>query len=109
MDYTSPTPVMAVYITETFERWLCDLNDRQSRARIDARLLRIRAGHLGVVKPLRDGIGEIRLDFGPGYRLYLKRQGRAVVVLLCGGDKGSQRHDIERAIAPAHDWENEYG
>lgn len=100
---------MTVYITGTFKRWLREICDPQTRARIEARLDRICAGHLGVVKPLREGVCEVRLNFGPGYRLYLKRQGGAIVVLLCGGDKGSQRHDIELAITLAHEWEKKHG
>ena len=81
----------------TFERWMRELRDRQAVARINARLLRIEAGQCGDLRPLVDGVLELRVHYGPGYRLYFRRQGATVVVLLCGGDKASQRRDIEQA------------
>ena len=81
----------------TFERWMRGLRDRQAVARINARLLRIEAGDSGDVRPLVDGVLELRVHHGPGYRLYFVRQGATVVVLLCGGDEASQRRDIEQA------------
>ena len=88
----------------TFERWMRELRDRRAVARINARLLRIEAGHFGDVRPLGDGVLELRIHYGPGYRLYLIRQGATVVVLLCGGDKASQRRDIEQAKRIAAEW-----
>ncbi|WP_428247707.1 type II toxin-antitoxin system RelE/ParE family toxin [Ferrovibrio sp.] len=85
-----------VRLTETFEKWLADLRDRQARARIIARLARLQIGNFGDVKYF-DGIGELRIPYGPGYRLYFVRQGSVVVIMLCGGDKDSQVRDIERA------------
>jgi len=85
-----------VQLTETFEQWLSDLRDRQARARITARLARLQIGNFGDVKYF-DGIGELRIPYGPGYRLYFVRQGLVVVIMLCGGDKDSQARDIERA------------
>ena len=80
----------------TFERWMRELRDRRAVARINARLLRIQAGQFGDVRPIGDGVLELRIHYGPGYRLYFVRQGATVVVLLCGGDKASERRDIEQ-------------
>ncbi len=73
------------------DRWLTGLADRRAAARIAQRIVRAQSGLLG------DGVSEMRVDHGPGYRLYLVRRGEALIVLLCGGDKGSQRRDIARA------------
>lgn len=80
--------------TEEFARWL---RDRSAQSRIGRRLVRVAAGLFGDVKPVGDGIAEIRVDAGPGYRIYYVRDGDIVVVLLCGGDKNSQSRDIARA------------
>jgi len=90
----------------TFDRWLSNLRDRQARVRILARLRRAADGNLGDYKLIGDGIFEMRLTFGPGYRLYFIRQGSNVIVLLCGGDKSSQARDIERARVIAQEWRN---
>lgn len=84
--------------------WLDGLKDIRARAQIRARLARLAAGNLGDCKPLRDGVQEIKVDIGPGYRVYLSRQGPILVLLLCGGDKTTQSRDIERAIAYLNDW-----
>ena len=78
--------------------------DRQAVARIHARLDRAAVGNLGDVKPVRDGVAEMRIDHGPGYRLYFIRRGPLVIVLLAGGDKRTQDADIDRAIKIAQDW-----
>ena len=83
---------------EPFTEWLAELADRQARARILARLERIEVGNFGDVKFLRDGECEVRIDWGPGYRVYFGRDGRTVIVLLCGGDKRKQNADIKRAV-----------
>lgn len=83
--------------TGEFQKWLRKLKDRNARDRIIARIVRAEAGNLGDHK-FFDGIGELRIDYGPGYRLYFAMQGAIVVILLCGGDKGSQERDIKRAI-----------
>ena len=83
--------------TETFRRWLRGLRDRQAVRRIVARLDVVTAGHFGDVRQVGGGVSELRIDYGPGYRLYFTRRRAEVVVLLCGGDKGSQGRDIERA------------
>jgi putative addiction module killer protein len=80
-----------------FVEWLQGLHDRQARARIEARLARVAVGNLGDVEPVGDGVMELRIDWGPGYRVYFARLGQMIVLLLCGGDKRTQRRDINRA------------
>lgn len=88
----------------TFSRWLGDLRDNQTRMRVLARLDRIAVGNFGDAQPVGDGISELRIHYGPGYRLYCRQYGMRVVVMLCGGDKSSQPLDIERAKIIAKDW-----
>jgi putative addiction module killer protein len=95
---------MEIIQSETFKRWLSSLRDRQAVARINARIRRLSAGNLGDVKPVRDGISELRIDHGPGYRVYFIRHGASVVVLLAGGDKRTQDADINRAIGISKEW-----
>lgn len=83
--------------TETFSNWLAKLRDRKARQRIAGRIAMMQAGHFGDVKAVGDKVSELRIDHGPGYRLYFTRRGATIVVLLVGGDKGSQRRDIEKA------------
>jgi putative addiction module killer protein len=90
--------------TDVFTRWLEALRDRQARARIQARMRRLSLGNPGDVKPVGEGISELRIDHGPGYRVYFMRRGPIVVVLLCGGDKGSQDRDIALAKTIAAQW-----
>lgn len=87
-----------------FSDWLLALADRNASKRILARLARIEAGNLGDCKPLRDGVQELRIDYGPGYRVYLSRQGPVIVLLLCGSDKSNQDRAIRRAIDYLNDW-----
>lgn len=97
--------MVEVIQSETFKGWLAKLRDRQAIARINARILRIaNGGNFGDVKPARDGIGELRIDYGPGYRIYFMQRGPVVVVLLAGGDKRTQNADIKRAIEIAKEW-----
>ncbi|MBV5305897.1 MAG: type II toxin-antitoxin system RelE/ParE family toxin [Desulfobulbaceae bacterium] len=96
--------MMEIIQSETFKRWLSSLRDRQAVARINARLRRLSAGNLGDVKPVRDGISELRIDHGPGYRVYFFRHGVSVIVLLAGGDKRTQDADINRAIGISKEW-----
>ena len=84
--------------TEVYARWFGRLRDRQARVRIDSRLRRLSLGNPGDVRPVREGVSEIRIDYGPGYRVYFVEQGDAMIVLLAGGDKGSQERDIRRAL-----------
>ena len=87
-----------------FEYWLEALPDKVARARIRARLVRVAAGNLGDIKPLRDGVQALRIDHGPGYRVYLSRQGAVLVLLLCGSSKSDQDREISKAIAYLQDW-----
>lgn len=87
--------------TETYARWIAGLDDDRARARIEVRIYRISLGNFGDVKSVGEGVGELRIDYGPGYRVYLTRRGRAVVLLLCGGDKRTQNKDIATAKALA--------
>ena len=84
--------------TEVYARWFRRLRDRQARVRIDSRIRRLSLGNPGDLRPVGEGVSEIRIDYGPGYRVYLMRQGQALVVLLAGGDKDSQDRDIRRAV-----------
>jgi putative addiction module killer protein len=80
-----------------FEDWLDDLNDKRAAARVLARLARVRLGNLGYCKAVGEGVSELRVDYGPGYRVYLGQKGETLVVLLCGGDKRTQDRDLRRA------------
>jgi len=86
-----------VHILTGFDAWLRGLRDAQGRARILARIKRAEQGHLGDTKPVGREVGEMRVDCGPGYRLYYTRRGRTLIILLCGGDKSTQKTDIKRA------------
>lgn len=88
-----------------FTSWLKGLRDVRGRAIILVRIERLAAGNLGDAKALGGGISELRIAFGPGYRVYYKRYGNTVVVLLAGGDKSSQTGDIDRARIVAREWE----
>jgi putative addiction module killer protein len=89
--------------TEAYFRWFQKLKDRQAKARIDIRIRRLSLGNPGDVKSVGQGVSELRIDYGPGYRVYFTRQGETVVVLLAGGDKGTQRRDIRKALELAKD------
>ncbi len=89
--------MFSVQLTSRFEEWLDDLDDRRARIRIAARLRQAEAGDLGDWKSVGGGISEMRVNFGPGYRLYFTRRGRILIVMLAGGDKSSQAADIRRA------------
>jgi putative addiction module killer protein len=91
--------------SDTFARWINRLKDRQAVARINARIRRLsESGGFDDVKPVREGVSEMRIDYGPGYRLYFMEQGAVLVVLLAGGDKSTQSADIKRAIEIAKEW-----
>ena len=83
--------------TEEFAIWLDRLRDQRAIARIQIRIRRLSIGNAGDVKPVGDGVSELRIDYGPGYRVYFTKRGLLLVILLCGGDKDSQPRDIERA------------
>ena len=84
--------------TEVYARWLDSLRDVRARARVLVRVERLAAGNLGDVRPVGEGVSELRIDYGPGYRVYFRKQGRTIVVLLAGGDKRTQGRDIETAL-----------
>jgi putative addiction module killer protein len=90
--------------SETFDRWLRRLRDARAVARIAARIDRLAAGNPGDARPVKEAISEMRVDYGPGYRLYFMRGGPALVILLCGGDKSTQRRDVATAHAIAAQW-----
>ena len=103
MDYTSP--MLDIVQSETFARWLGKLKDRMAVARINARIRRLsETRNFGDAKPVREGVSEMRIDHGPGYRVYFSRQGQVLVLVLCGSDKSEQSREITRAIAYLNDW-----
>ncbi len=83
--------------TDVFTNWFNDLRDKRAKARIQARIDRLEAGHFGDVAPVGEGVSELRIFYGPGYRVYFVKQGSAVVILLSGGDKSTQNADIINA------------
>ena len=87
-----------------FEDWLDDLNDKRAVARVLARLARVRQGNPGDCKPVGEGVSELRVDYGPGYRIYFGQKGQTLVVLLCGGDKRTQERDIRLAKQYWHEF-----
>lgn len=89
--------------TDEFSTWLTDIRDREARSRILVRIRRVSLGNLGDIKSIGDGLSELRVNYGPGYRIYLVQRGRELVVLLAGGDKRTQTRDIERARRLAKD------
>ena len=96
--------MLEVIQTDVFQAWLSKLRDTQARIRIQIRIDRFAMGNAGDVRPVGSGVSELRIDYGPGYRVYFKRIDGAVVLLLCGGDKRTQDADIKRAIAIASNW-----
>jgi putative addiction module killer protein len=89
---------------QPFTQWLQNLRDQQARARIRIRLDRLSLGNFGDCEPVGGGVVELRIDWGPGYRVYCARVGQTIVLLLCGGDKRAQKKDIERAKAYFEDY-----
>ena len=89
--------MITVRQTKPFAEWFGALRDERARARIDARIRRLSLGNPGDVKPVGEGVSEMRIDYGPGYRVYFRQQGDEIVILLCGGDKRSQERDIRLA------------
>ena len=87
-----------VRLTEPFRDWLDDLTDLRARAQVIRRIDRAQAGNLGDVAPVGEGVSEMRIHYGPGYRLYFVQRGREIIILLSGGDKSSQTRDIKTAI-----------
>lgn len=84
--------------TETYAQWIDSLRDLQARARVQVRIERLAAGNPGDVRAVGEGVSELRIDYGPGYRVYFTKRGREVVILLAGGDKTTQSADIKVAL-----------
>ena len=95
--------------TETFRKWRTRLKDERIRGLIASRLDRLAFGNAGDVKPVGKGISELRIDHGPGYRIYFLKHGDAIIVLLCGGDKSTQEKDIKAAKRQAKEWRDANG
>jgi hypothetical protein len=84
--------------TDLFVQWLDDLKDIRGRARVQARVERLAAGNPGDIEPVGEGVSELRIHYGPGYRVYFKKRGRELIILLAGGDKSTQDKDIKAAL-----------
>ncbi|MBO9125776.1 MULTISPECIES: type II toxin-antitoxin system RelE/ParE family toxin [unclassified Rhizobium] len=95
--------------SETFRKWRARLKDERARALIASRLDRLAFGHAGDAAPVGDGISELRIHYGPGYRIYFKQDGQTLIILLCGGDKGSQKRDIAEAKRLLSEWNENNG
>ena len=102
MVYTCP--VLEIQKSATFDAWLSGLRDSKARARILTRIDRLAHGNPGDVKPVGGGVSEMRIDYGPGYRVYYQQRGPVIAVLLCGGDKSTQDRDIKQAIEVSQEW-----
>ncbi len=94
----------AIIKSDVFDRWLKRLRDLKAKAKIEARILRLSMGNPDDVKPVGRGISEMRIEYGPGYRVYYKQNGEELIILLCGGDKATQQQDIAMAQKIAMDW-----
>jgi len=88
---------MKVRRTSVYKKWISGLRDSRARYRILTRIKRLEEGNPGDVKPVGEGISEMRIDYGPGYRVYYMDTGKEIIILLCGGDKTTQQEDIDRA------------
>lgn len=96
--FWDPSISIEIRTTEVFSKWLDGLRDLQARARIQTRIERLAMGNPGDVKSIGEGVSELRIDHGPGYRVYYTKRGREVIILLAGGDKRTQNRDIETAL-----------
>jgi putative addiction module killer protein len=92
--------------TRIYAAWFAKVRDERAKARINARIYRLSLGNAGDVKPVGSGVSEMRIDYGPGYRVYFVQRGKRLVILLCGGEKSSQATDIASAKTLAEDWED---
>jgi putative addiction module killer protein len=93
--------------TDVFKKWMKQLKDAIAKAHIDRRIDRLIRGNPGDVKPIGEGCFEMRIDYGPGYRVYYKETGKEIIIILCGGDKSTQRDDIAKAKKLAQEREEE--
>jgi putative addiction module killer protein len=91
-------PVIEIRETDVFSEWLSSLRDAQARTRVQARILRLKLGNPGDVKPVGEGVSELRIDYGPGYRVYYVKRGPLLIILLAGGAKPTQDKDIKTAL-----------
>jgi len=98
--------VIELIRSATFDSWLSSLRDRRAVARIAARLDRLATGNAGDAEPVGNGVSELRINYGPGYRVYYIQRGQVLIVLLCGGDKSTQSRDISKAKALAEQWKD---
>jgi putative addiction module killer protein len=98
--------VIEIRQTAVFAKWLDDLRDLNARQRIVVRIRRLSLGNAGDVRPVGDGVSEMRIDYGPGYRVYFAARGKTLALLLCGGDKRTQKRDIAAAKALAGEWKD---
>lgn len=96
--------LMELQQTETFRKWRLQLKDELARALIASRLDRLAFGHAGDVAPVGEGVSELRIHHGPGYRIYFRKKGKTIIILLCGGDKSTQVKDIKAAKRLAGEW-----
>lgn len=92
--------------TDLFAKWIDNLKDIRGRARIQTRIERLAMGNPGDVKPVGEGVSELRIDYGPGYRVYFKKKGRKLIILLAGGNKRTQSRDITTALRLARNLED---
>jgi len=97
--------IMEIRKTDFFARWLDGLRDTRARARVQVRIERLAMGNPGDVKAVGEGVSELRIQYGPGYRVYFKQQGNALILLLAGGDKSTQKKDIQTVLELARNLE----
>ena len=103
--YTKKTMKKKIRNSDTFDNWFGKLHDKRAIAKIAARIDRLAEGNPGDVEPIGEGCSELRIHFGPGYRVYYKDAGREIILLLCGGDKSTQQKDINKALEIARFYE----
>lgn len=108
-DDSSGAPDLLVVETIEYSRWFGSLRDLRAKARIDVRIRRLALGNFGDTKSVGGGVSELRVDYGPGYRVYFARRGKRLILLTNGGDKSRQKSDIARAREIAAAWEPEDG
>lgn len=98
--------MLEIVKSATFDTWLAGLKDRRGRAIVLTRIDRLASGNRGDWEPVGNGIIELRIHYGPGYRIYVLERGRTIAILLCGGDKSSQKRDIATATSLASQWKD---
>ena len=106
---TPEEPIIQIRQTAEYARWYSRLRDQRAKARVDARIRRLSLGNFGDAKSVGGGVQELRIDYGPGYRIYFAQHGDALVLLLTGGDKSRQQADIAKARELADAWEPDDG